>query len=73
MGMILFVVLGVAILLILVFLKKNKTNNTLDRTAWDENERMAIKILKQRLETGDITQEEYENKIKEIETKRNKS
>lgn len=71
--MILFVVLGVAILLILVFLKKNKPNNTLDRTAWDENERMAIKILKQRLETGDITQEEYENKIKEIETKRNKS
>ena len=68
--MFLFIVLGVVVVLLLIYFKKHSPVNTVDKSAWDEEEKLAIKILKQRLETGDLTQQEYDEKLKEIENNR---
>ena len=68
--MFLFVLLAVVVVLLLLYFKKHSPVHTLDKTAWDEQERLAIKVLKQRLDSGDITQEEYNEKVKEIENNR---
>ena len=67
MGYFWFVVIGVIVVLLLIFFKRYGASNRRDKTAWNKDERSAIEVLKGRLERGDITQEEYDDKIKEIE------
>ena len=61
MGILLFVVLGIIVILILIYFKKHSPAIKIDREAWDDNERMPIKMLKQRVDTGDITQHVYDD------------
>ena len=65
----LFFLFAVIIVVLLLYIKKHKPINYIDKTAWDKNERLAIDVLNERLATGDITKEEYEEKKKEIEIK----
>ncbi len=67
MGLILFIVFGVVVFFLIRYIKRNSAPNQRDKTAWDKTESEALRNLKQRLDTGDITQEEYDQKVKEIE------
>ena len=67
MGLILFIVFGVVVFFLIRYIKRNNASNQRDKTAWDKTESEALRNLKQRLDTGDITQEEYDQKVKEIE------
>ncbi|MEG1586401.1 MAG: SHOCT domain-containing protein [Bacteroidales bacterium] len=69
MGILFFVLFGVIVVAILLYFKKNGPVNRVDKTAWDPSERNALEILKERLATGDITQEEYDELKKRIEQK----
>lgn len=69
MGILFFILFGLIVVGILIYFKKNGPKNRVDKTAWDPAERDALEILKQRLATGDITQEEYDDLKKRIEQK----
>lgn len=69
MGLLLFIGIGVIVVLLLIYFKKHAPRYRVDKTAWDPSEREAFRVLKERLETGDITQQEYDEKIKEIENR----
>lgn len=69
MGILFFLLFGIAIVVLLIYLKKHGPINRVDKTGWDTNERDALKILNDRLASGDITQEEYDELKKRIENK----
>lgn len=67
MGLIIFILFAVVVVLLLRYFKKHGPSNRVDKTGWDPVEREALADLKRRLDTGDITQEEYDEKKKQIE------
>ncbi|MGL4292076.1 MAG: SHOCT domain-containing protein [Bacteroidales bacterium] len=69
MGILFFILFGLIVIGILMYFKKNAPKNRIDKTAWDPSEREALEVLKQRLATGDISEEEYEELKKRIEQK----
>ncbi|MEG0949299.1 MAG: SHOCT domain-containing protein [Bacteroidales bacterium] len=69
MGMLFFILFGLVVIGLLIYLKKHGPKNRIDKTGWDPAERDALQILKDRLATGDITQEEYDELKKRIEQK----
>ncbi|MEG1615439.1 MAG: SHOCT domain-containing protein [Bacteroidales bacterium] len=70
MGFLIFIGFGIVVILLLLYFKKNGPKFRIDKTAFDPSERTAIETLKERLRTGDITQQEYDEKVKEIVDKR---
>lgn len=69
MGILFFVLFGIIVVALLVYLKKHGPIYRVDKSAWHTNEREALKILDDRLATGDITQEEYDVLKNRIEHK----
>lgn len=67
MGFLLFILFGLAVVGLLIYLKKHGPLNRADKTGWDATERDALKILDDRLASGDITQTEYDELKKRIE------
>lgn len=69
MGILFFILFGAIVVALLLYFKKHSPTNRVDKTAWDPSERDALAILKERLATGAITQEEYDELKKRIEQK----
>ncbi|MDO5570850.1 MAG: hypothetical protein Q4F97_05210 [Bacteroidales bacterium] len=66
MGFVLFVCFAAVVVLLFIIFKKYKPVDVIDKTAWTPSEREAVDVLKKRLETGDITKKEYDEKLQEI-------